>query len=234
MPGNVATAQQGPPIQVVNGGTLRTEHFDVENVRYIPQLSSFILAVGDVTAMGWSAHFYQTYAYLERESDKKRVYLVRRNRCWYLETTVEVSNPENYTTTLDAVRAVARRAFEPFSNCFVRNLSDDDGYDSSSNDDGAQQGRARSATGGGGDQGASSSSEDGGQRDASSGGEDGEQQGAFSGGEEGGQRSVPVSSRKARRRKGKRGTGACVRLPLPPTAKQLHERFHVQFSLLKR
>ena len=28
--------------------------------------------------------------------------------------------------------------------------------------------------------------------------------------------------------------GARVRLPLPPTAKQLHERFHVQFSLLKR
>ena len=25
-----------------------------------------------------------------------------------------------------------------------------------------------------------------------------------------------------------------MRLPLPPTAKQLHERFHVQFSLLKR
>ena len=234
MPGNVATAQQGPPIQVVNGGTLRTEHFDVENVRYIPQLSSFILAVGDVTAMGWSVHFYQTYAYLERESDKKRVYLVRRNRCWYLETTVEVSNPENYTSTLDAVRAVARCAFEPFSNCFVRNLSDDDGSDSSGNDDDARQGSARDATDGGGDQGASSSSEDDGQPGASSGSEDGVQQGASSGAGGSGQRNAPTPSKRARKRKSKHGNATRARLPLPPTAKQLHERFHVQFSLLKR
>ena len=270
--GRVQTAQKGNPITVLHAGTLRTEHFDIDDVRYIPELSSFILAVADVTDMGWSAHFFKNHAYLERESDRKRIYLTRRHRCWYLEATVKVENERTYNSELATVRTLASNVFEFFSNCFCQNshnMCNVDGESSgsgnshnhqgahSSGEAGAHSGGAPGANSGGATSSQSSSDDErvqdshrqrrkrrkrastqgarsGGTADnGAAGARDGatrnDQQGAQSSSD-----SDDAQETRRQKRKRRQRARAAGRAPTPPSAKTLHNRFHVQHDLLKR